>query len=263
MASRKYEQLNNEQWLRQQYEVMGKGTVQIAREIGAATGNSVRQALLRFGIPIRNRSEAQTLGNDDAFIFDKDVILGSLLGDAGLRKSSNTTLTVPHFYKRNKYRDHIELIASKLYLSDWTARIKPEKRAINGKDLNYWLFTTPALSSLAGVYNDWYPNGKKVIPENIEPTPLMLHHWFLDDGSSYSRKRKTRQVVITLSSQCFSKDNQQMLCDKVNAKWFLGMCIEPTNSGTGFRIRIPQSHADDFYELIGNSLVKSLNYKWK
>lgn len=236
MASKKYDQLNNEQWLRQQYEVMGKGTTQIAREIGAATGNSVRQALLRFGISIRNRSEAQTLGNDDVFIFDKDVILGSLLGDAGLRKSSNTTLTVPYFYKRNKYRDHVELIASKLYLRDWTTRIKPEKRTLNGKDLHYWLFTTPALSSLAGIYNDWYPNGKKVIPENIEPTPLMLHHWFLDDGSSYLRQRKTRQVVITLSSQCFSKDNQQMLCDKVNAKWVLGMLLNQPILEQGFEL---------------------------
>jgi hypothetical protein len=263
MGSRRYKQLNDELWLRNQYLTLKKSAAQIAVDIGASTGNSVRQALQRFEIPIRNRSEAQTIGNDNTFIFDTDVLYGSLLGDAGLRKSNNTDLTVPYFYKRNKYLDHVSLVASKLYYSDWKNRIIEEYRSINGVDCRYWLFTTPAIPALAETYKEWYPEGKKVIPHSLIPTPMMLHHWFLDDGSSYLRKRKTRQVVITLSSQCFSYKDQEMICNKMNNLWGLGFRVESTNSGTGFRIKLPQSKTDEFYELIGPSIVQSFNYKWK
>jgi hypothetical protein len=77
MGSRKYKQLNDEQWLRDQYLGKEKSTTQIAKEIGASAGNSVRQALQRFGITVRNQSEAQTIGNDDTFIFDTNVLNGS------------------------------------------------------------------------------------------------------------------------------------------------------------------------------------------
>lgn len=262
MVSRKYKQLNDENWLRNQYLTMEKSAAQIAKEI-VAPSNSVRQALQRFEIPIRNRSEAQTIGNDETFIFDTDVLYGSLLGDAGLRKSKNTNLTVPYFYKRNKYIDHVSLVASKLYRGNWQSRISEEFRTINNVECRYWFFTTPAIPSLASVYQEWYPDGKKIIPSSLIPTPMMLHHWFLDDGSSYLRKRKTRQVVITLSSQCFSCEDQKMICGKMNDLWNLGFGVETTNSGTGFRIKLPQSRTDEFYELIGSPIVESFAYKWK
>ena len=31
--------------------------------------------------------------------------------------------------------------------------------------------------------NEWYPKGKKVVPDNIELTPLTLATWYMDDGS--------------------------------------------------------------------------------
>lgn len=263
MVSRKYAQLNDVHWLANQYITLGKSAKQISKEVGAATGNSVRQALTRFGIPIRNRSEAQVIGNDDSFIFDTDVVFGSLLGDAGLRRSNDSDLTVPYFYKKNKYYDHVSLVARKLFTGDWKSRIKTDTSCLNGKSFSYFKFSTFATGKLSSTYSEWYKDGIKVIPDTLTPTPTMLHHWFLDDGSSYERKRKTRQIIITLSSQCFSPDDQEMICGKMNAQWGLRFGLEKIKDGAGYRIKLPQAQANDFYDLIGKPLVKSLSYKWK
>ena len=83
----KYEQLNDKEWLTQKYCVEKLNTIEIANLVGAKTGNSVRQSLIRFGIEIRNTSEAQIGKKKDFFIFNNDVI-----------SVSYTHLTLPTIY---------------------------------------------------------------------------------------------------------------------------------------------------------------------
>lgn len=250
----KYKKLNDKHWLENLYINEKKSTIEIAKIIGAKTGNSVRQALERHSIPIRNRIDAQV--SESNFLIDNDVLIGSILGDAGLRVSNkNNKKTIPYFYKKNKYLDHIEFVAKSFYGDNYKERIKPD-----GK---YYKFSTPASRDFYELYQKWYPNGKKIIPKDIDITPGILHHWFLDDGCSYLRKRKSRQIVITLSSQCFTPEDQNMVCDVMNEKWNMRFGLEKINDGTGYRIKLPQSEANRFYEIIGPPIIKSLSYKWK
>jgi len=41
------------------------------------------------------------------------------------------------------------------------------------------------------------------------------------------------------------------------------MNVRKANSGTGWRIYIPQSQVEMFYEIIGDCPVSSMEYKWK
>lgn len=258
----KYEKLNNFKWLKDLYVNQGLSTRAIADIIGAKTENSVRQALIRFNIKVRDRSEAQTIGReDDYLIINKSIIEGSLLGDASLKCfSKDSEISKPTFCKRNIHYDHIFFVASQLF------KKYPEKRIFTEE--NSFLIKSLTNNKLVPFYKAWYPKEndyKKVIPESIEINNELLLHWFLDDGSSYHRRKhsKIKQIKIILSSECFSRDNQEMLCEKINKKFGLKMNTNVCNSGVGWRIVVPQSKSNLFYEIIGSPPIESLVYKWK
>lgn len=262
--SYRYPLLNDLDWLRQKYEVDGLSTVKMADIAGAKSPNSVRQSLLRHGIPVRTIGDSLVhKRKDDGFTENKDIIEGSLLGDGFLQKwNKHSHCATAYFAKRNKYYDHVRYVAKDLFPS------RPDDAVVEKKEKRGTIFTIRSLSHkwLNPYFDRWYPewsNREKVVPEDIVLTPKVLLHWFLDDGSSYRRKRKTNQVIIVLSSECFSLENQQMLCDKMKSTFDIYGKPYPTNSGVGYRITIPQSQTSEFYKVIGSPPVASLSYKWK
>jgi hypothetical protein len=266
MESRKYACLNDRDWLVREYLDNGRSTLDIARSIGAPTGNSVRQALARFSIPIRNRSKAQTHKRSDGFRLNLEVLHGCLLGDGGLKKSNpRSQLSMPYFYKKNKNYDHVEFVANQLFDCNVSDRIVDDTNIINGKSFTYHKLSSFANENLDALYKDWYPAGKKVVPNNVCVTTTTLLHWFLDDGSSSHRRKesKTKQITITMSSQSFTKTEQEMLCSLFNESFELGMSLKKTNSGTGYVIGISQSKSQHFFDVIGKCPVDSMIYKWK
>lgn len=264
--SRVYWQLNDREWLAEKYLIEKLSTKKIAKLIGAKTPNTVRQALIGFDIPVRSISDGLTINNEDGFIFNESVITGCLLGDGGYHcYNRNSDYSYPYFYKKNKFYDHTLFVAESLFVKDPSLRIS---EAIHKKGFLYYKLTSFANKALKKEDRKWYPewNGfKKVIPIDIKIDETVLLHWYLDDGtSSYRKDRKKKQVVLTYCTECFSKQDQQMLCDKINCKFpVLDTRLIKCKTGTGWRIRIPQSKTDAFFNLIGKPPVNSLEYKWK
>jgi hypothetical protein len=273
-SSRKYEQLNDTEWLRKTYE-SGLSTVELTKIVGAKTANSVRQALLRAGIEVRTVSDGLTQGRDeDNFIVDSSVLTGCLLGDGFLSVyNKRSDASYPCFRKKNKFKDHVELIGAALF-GDASERIKEEYHTCNGKSCRCYTIRSLCHKELLPWYREWYPEKsgyKKVIPENVLVDEKVLLHWFLDDGSSSFRHRKypngwiqrKEQITLTFSSQSFIKDDQEMICEKVKDKFCLRMAVVKCNTGTGWLIRVPQKHVGNFFDIIGPCHVPSLAYKWK
>ena len=95
-----YAILNDEKWLRNIYEVKKLGMRKIMKIIHCKSSNSIRQALIRYGIEIRNINENRV--NDDNFIYNEEIINGCLLGDGSLiryNKLSNDSW--PYFKHKN------------------------------------------------------------------------------------------------------------------------------------------------------------------
>jgi LAGLIDADG DNA endonuclease family len=264
----KYPELQDRAWLTEQYVTNRLSTIKIGEMVGCKSDNSVRQALLRFGISPRGFREAQ-LKERPELLIDEEVLNGCLLGDGRLAKFSKfSKVCAPYFAKRNKFRDHIEYVASSFY-KNFESRISKEvhNHPIDKQTkLTYWAFRTFSDDSLVRYFDEWYPEPtrKKVIPAGLLLTPKTLLHWFMDDGSCSLRRpeSKTKQLVITLSCQCFNLEDQERLCTEIDK---LGIIAKPTycNTGTGTLIKVAQRQAGDFLDLIGPCPVPSLAYKWK
>jgi len=249
-------------------------TCQIADILGIKSENSVRQSLLHHDICLRSpRESVECNRRTDGFIYNYStipVIEGALLGDGSLRSWSRTVDSYPYFSKKNKHYNHISYVAKLLFGELWEDRIKSEYN--NG--FKCYILRSFSHRILKDMQDKWYPksNGyKKLIPDDINISSELLLHWFMDDGNSYSRNRKydngwkqrKKQIVITLCTECFERENQEMISDRIKDKFGISFSVRKYNQGTGWRMYLPQSQADDFFDIIGKSPVESMEYKWK
>lgn len=279
-----YPLLNDKAWLEQQYLIYKRGTRGIAKLAGAKTPNSARQALIKFGIPLRSISDGLTCNReDDGFIFDEEVLNGCLLGDGWLRKHNRQSdVSYPYFSKGNIYYDHVQYVAQILFGSKWEDRIT-ENYGISsqtGKPTHSFSIRGYSHKELLPVFDKWYPKSNKyvkLVPRDIQLTAKVLLHWFMDDGNSYKRKRKyheqerchkhsrrkTNQIIVVFCSESFSKEDQEFLAKKMYKNFGIKATVRKYTDGTGWRIYIPQSQANLFYETIGPCPVPSMQYKWK
>ncbi len=279
-----YELLNDYSWMYQKYAVEKMSTKQIAHLAGAKTCNSARQSLIKHGIPIRSVSEGLTCNRiDDGFVlneYSQQVIEGGLLGDAGMKCWNNSSSeSNSFFYRRNKHYDHVLFVASQIGLSG--ERVKEHLEfATWDKQLSYTVFSLHTLThkELNHIHKRWYPKENefiKLVPRDFVLTPISLLHWFMDDGCSFRRKREHKkinfkhnnnQILITLCSESFSREDNLFLSQQLSDLFNLDARVRPytgNNNGSGYRISIPQSQAQHFFEVIGDCPVPSLQYKWK
>src|SRR5579862_2119725 len=117
----------------------------------------------------------------------KETLIGVLLGDAYLRRpksSHNTKLVFDQ--SNNLHKDYLlhlyEVFEPLTVTSPKMTNRKPDIRT--GKVYNSIKFSTLSLPCLNNYYELFYPNGKKIIPDNIDKllTARSLAYLIMDDG---------------------------------------------------------------------------------
>lgn len=265
--------LEDSDWLKNKYIIERKSTEEIAKLLGYKKGGTVSEALKKFNIEIRNKSERRKKEND-FFILNLPVINGSLLGDSfitkQLTKNGNCGLS-----KKNINYDHL------LYFSSKILKFSPEKRisgpiepptnlTVNGKP--YYFLNTFKHLELTELRKKWYPYDIKIIPRDILLTKESLLHWFLDDGFSYRFKDKYKNkeysyVRIFLCTNGFSKSDLEWICDKLKTEFKLIFTLSKKglrkDGSQSYQLKLSQSQTNYFFDLIGECPVDSMKYKWK
>jgi len=120
--------------------------------------------------------------------YQRSIIVGLLLSDGWLSYAS-----VNNKYPRLGF-EQTSLQASYVWLVYWSlshycySLPKFTSRTRYGLTLSSWSFSTRSLPCLVEIYNSFYINNKKVIPDNIFHilTPVALAHLIMGDGSSVS-----------------------------------------------------------------------------
>ena len=120
-----------------------------------------------------------------------------------------------------------------------------------GKDYTYYTFTTKSLKIFNNLYNMFYHDKIKVIPEKISEvlTPIGLAFWFMDDGNKTGKG-------IHLNTNAFSEKDLNLLILVLKHKFELDCSIHSRN-----RIYIKVKSVKFFVKLVEPYIEESMKYK--
>ena len=193
----------------------------------------------------------------------KDFLIGTLLGDGNLRfvsKNREASLTADHSLKQKDY-----VIWKYQLMEKWVLTEPKEFRRIYHKDkskiLKSFRFSTISHPEFTVLYNLFYKNGTKIIPENIGKfltSPFSLAVWLMDDGN------KNHQAVF-LNTQQFSTEEQEILRDCLASNFGLTTKINKHWMYQGkqlYRIRVDTKSTKILYEMVKDFLLPSMRYKF-
>lgn len=112
------------------------------------------------------------------------IIVGSLLGDGYISKykdNVNSKLIIKHSYKQKPYSRYKKYLLSLENLNIFQYDSKYFDPRANK---NYYSTCIGTSNSNFNMLRDnWYKEGKKIIPRDIKLSPLSLAIWFMDDGT--------------------------------------------------------------------------------
>jgi len=175
----------------------------------------------------------------------RSVILGCLLGDGYMRKKTNAHLEINHAYSQKDYVDWKYRILKNL------VRTPPVKREGNGGRVAY-RFTTRSLPPITEFYEEFYHQGRKVVPPNLRISSLSLAVWFMDDGS---RSYKT----VYFNTQQFGLQSQLILQKVLRDQWEIESTLNKDKEY--YRIRVVTKNASTLIALVKPFVLPRFTYK--
>lgn len=160
----------------------------------------------------------------------KEILIGLLLGDLSLEKnqaSVNVRMKFEQGLVHKEYLLHLfELFSDYSSMAPKIINRAPDKR--NGVIYSSIRFTTYSLPCFNEFYDLFYPDGKKIIPNNIAEllTPRGLAYWLADDGSWIKSERR-----VVLATNCFTLEEINLLSKILVEKFNLTNYIRKHKSG--------------------------------
>lgn len=186
---------------------------------------------------------------------EHDLIVGSLLGDAGIRqREKNSCFRVSHSIKQKNYSQIKFDVLKEFNFSEFSER----KRKIKSRVVDFIDLSTKTHSVFNYYRNLFYAKGgiKKINSEILNQlNPRSLAYWICDDGS-YSNK----QGYVILCTNSFSLEEHKLIKKFFNKRFGLNPTI-------GFRddkyyyLRFKQEDSKKLIEIVKPYIPKSMLYK--
>ena len=200
----------------------------------------------------------------------KEILVGTLLGDATISKTKSIALNVKFEQKlaNKEYVNHLYEIFEP-YVGT-----PPRVRNITGggaKDRHSIWFRTYRHIDFKFYYDLFYRKTnknnladlrKKRVPKLIHKflTPRALAYWFMDDGSYYYNKSKnSQQKVYYFNTQSFSYEDIKIL--KKALKLNFNFDTNIYRDRTYYLLYIQPQSKDDFINLIKSFIIEIFDYK--
>jgi len=242
----------NREWLKQKYIDERLSTTQISKLCNS--GNTViANWLHRLNISICSCSKAIHLRKTNhCSLSEKSIewINGELLGDGSLESSC---IYSARFVYTSQYPEYIRYVSDALKSYNILGKIYKCK---NKKSGNYdYSFHGITYAELLPIRNQWYPNGKKIIPRDIVLTPLVCRQWYIGDGFLTHTQKGTQ--YIRLSTDDFLQEDINWLIKELLKIGFKAT-IQPSSN----RIIISVYSTKAFLKYIGDCPVECYQYKW-
>lgn len=188
----------------------------------------------------------------------REILVGLLLGDGHIEQPYIKPRARLKVEQRAEMKAYVQWLHD--IFKDWVRsgiRSKTKSLKTTGRSYQYYGFTTFAHEELFSYRELFYPNGKKVIPSNIDEllTPLGLTIWFMDDGSVKSHQSKGR----ILNTHSFTSDEVESLCAVLQEKFSLEAW--PRHQSDGIQIYISGKSANQLQSLVEPHILPEMRYK--
>lgn len=193
----------------------------------------------------------KSLNND--FI---SIIYASLLSNSNAIRNNKGTKIL--FYQESSHNDYLlyfhSLIANLGYCNTNIPKIitKLNKK---GNIKKVIIFETWTYNQLNIIYNKWYNNNIKIIPNNINEylTPLTLAIWIMNNSYKY------KSNIILLNSNNFTYNEIILLINILKSKYNLNCYIYKLNNN--YNICIDKESKKDLRNIIKSYIISSMKYK--
>ena len=187
------------------------------------------------------------------------IIFGSLLGDAHAEKRIYGVGTRICFSQENthvKYILYLHNFLSKRGYCNNKMPIVKERLGKKGKICKIVRFSTWTYTSFNWIHNEWYKNGKKCVPKNIDKylTPLSLAVWIMDDGNKVGKGLK-------FSTNSFTYDECIKLVEVLYRNFNLKSYVQFAGSKNQYIIYVWKESMNDLSKIVSPYIIPEMKYK--
>lgn len=229
------------EFLDAQYWGGSMSSIEIAKMCNCNKRNILYQ-MQKTGIGRRARQDQPNYVNITREL--EEMLEGELLGDGNLIKHGRGA----RYQHSNKYPFYIGWLFNKFMNCGigWNEKVY----SANTPWGTVYMGRTWTYRDLVKLQERFYPNGKKIVPTDIELTPTILKHWYIGDGCFYTRKRGNyHEKSITMATNGFTYDEVEFLTDELNK---LGIKAN-LNHSQGYTIVVYKKSAiQKFFNYIGD-----------
>ena len=173
----------------------------------------------------------------------EEILTGSLLGDAYITARGQIQFEQSVHQKEYLFWKHQEL--SSISYKNVSIAKRFDKR-YKHENISYRFWTRQYFASWR---EKFYLNNKKIVPKDIQLTPLSIAVWYMDDGCLSDNK-------CIIATDGFSKDDicflQKLLLEKFNIK---------TSVKNESKIMIKKESFNIFFSIIRPHIISSMFYK--
>jgi hypothetical protein len=184
-------------------------------------------------------------------------IRSSLLGDGYLSYQQSGKVYYGETHS-NKFPELIEYVRNSL----GTYACKPVA-LVSGKGFPTTRITTRSFFSLKPLREEWYPQGIKIIPDDLSWfDDFSMAKWLMDDGSIQGERKQT--PFISLASQSFSKEEQSRLLKLLQDRYGITGALQYSGRGEQHTIRLNagrQGELESLWKSVAPFIIPSLSYK--
>jgi len=189
--------------------------------------------------------------------FQKDVLVGILLGDAHLESRNNVQtfrLKIEQSENHQSYVQHLYEV-----FEPWV-NSPPRRKTRRTKDRSETIsfgFQTVTHSAFRFYFHQFYQAGEKRVPKLIHRwlTPRAISYWFMDDGSIKSKQSKG----VLFNTQGFLRADVEQLAGVLSSEFHLLTSLRKQREG--FQIYVSGKSYETFVGLIEAHVLKEMRYK--
>jgi hypothetical protein len=185
----------------------------------------------------------------------KHLLDGMLLGDAHLERQNgarSARLKIEHSVRQSRYVDW--------KFAEWREWVRTPPRERLRRNRLGTFSTNVGFSTLSHVEFEavrlrYYRDRRKVVPEDLELTPLSMAVWFMDDGSGKSSQCRG----LYLNTQSFTALEVGLLQSVIRRD--VGVETSVRQQTDGLQIYVPSSSVTEFAAYISADMLSSMRYK--